>query len=201
MLSNEITVKNGMVRRKTVDAVRPGLVEVGKTLFYHGREGVVVSVRGSRIVLDIDGEEYIVDAEDCESGTTGDSMSKTMDIEGERTLSHYKGYMISTNGNKFQATNTARQIDAFSKEELYRKVDDIEEKLAKMREINRRNADSKTKDQDPIVTPQEVNLMSKEEVVNYIHYTTEALKDDGWGNAAIRRLFERADQFKRGETK
>lgn len=61
-------------------------------------------------------------------------------------ISHYKGYMITTNGNKFQATNTVRQIDAFSKEELYRKVDDIEEKRAKMREINRRNADSKTKD-------------------------------------------------------
>ena len=64
-------------------------------------------------------------------------------------ISHYKGYMITTNGNKFQATNTVRQIDAFSKEELYRKVDDIEEKRAKMREINRRNADSKTKDINP----------------------------------------------------
>jgi hypothetical protein len=72
---------------------------------------------------------------------------KDRKTKDDALISHYKGYMITTNGNKFQATNTVRQIDAFSKEELYRKVDDIEEKLAKMREINRRNADSKTKDE------------------------------------------------------
>lgn len=77
MLANKIKeIKNGRViakDSKTKDAVRPGLVEVGKTLFWHGREGDVVSVNGDKIVLDIDGEKYTVKASECSQGTTGDS--------------------------------------------------------------------------------------------------------------------------------
>lgn len=72
-------VRNGRVITKDVisrDFVRPGLVEIGKTLFYHGREGDVISVSGDNIVLDIDGEIYKVKASECSAGTTGDSKTK-----------------------------------------------------------------------------------------------------------------------------
>ena len=90
MLSKDVAIVNGMVRTK--DSVRPGLVEVGKTLFWHGREGDVVSVKGDIIILDIDGEKYKIRASECESGTTGDSL-KTKD-EGDRLKEkgNYKGY-------------------------------------------------------------------------------------------------------------
>jgi hypothetical protein len=72
-------IKNGRVivkDSKVRDAVRPGTVEVGKTLFWHGREGDVVSIQGDKIVLDIDGEKYTVKTSECENGTTGDSKIK-----------------------------------------------------------------------------------------------------------------------------
>lgn len=72
-------IKNGRVIMKDnriKDAVRPGDIEIGKTLFYHGREGDVVSVRGDKIILNIDGEKYTVNATEVEPGTTGDSKSK-----------------------------------------------------------------------------------------------------------------------------
>lgn len=80
MLVSKIkAIKNGRVIMK--DAVRPGTVEVGKTLFWHGREGDVVSVNGNKIVLDIDGEKYTVNAADCENGTTGDSKTKDESLD------------------------------------------------------------------------------------------------------------------------
>jgi hypothetical protein len=95
MLSKDVAIVNGMVRTKDSvkvrDAVRPGLVQVGKTLFWHGREGDVVSVQGDIIILDIDGEKYKVRAGECESGTTGDS--KTKDGE-EQTIGNYEGYRL-----------------------------------------------------------------------------------------------------------
>jgi hypothetical protein len=95
MLSKDVAIVNGMVRTKDSvkvrDAVRPGLVQVGKTLFWHGREGDVVSVQGDIIILDIDGEKYKVRAGECEAGTTGDS--KTKDGE-EQTIGNYEGYRL-----------------------------------------------------------------------------------------------------------
>ena len=92
-----------MVRTK--DSVRPGLVEVGKTLFWHGREGDVVSVKGDIIILDIDGEKYKIRASECESGTTGDSLKTKDDYYSptDQTIGNYNGYHIVFNGGFIRA--------------------------------------------------------------------------------------------------
>lgn len=53
----------------------------------------------------------------------------------------------------------------------------------------------KTGDSEMLVDVKEVNAMSPAEIVNYSHFTNESLRDDGWSEAAIRKLFERKDKL------
>jgi hypothetical protein len=80
LLSKIKEIKNDRMIKKTTDSVTPYMVEVGKTLFYHGREGDVVSINGNKVVLDIDGEKYNVYLSECNPGTTGDSKTNKVEI-------------------------------------------------------------------------------------------------------------------------